>query len=348
MLREDSPLAVFIRYLACTPIVAKLNVRLTPLKKSVAPHWSRIQDAYRKTLSFYERYCAPAGRSIVNFTRKKIEASKKRIEERRQQAEAEAARQIEVARIEEANRQAEREAAARAAYDPPGAIEDMRLARSYLDDWIDKKGDHVLGLAAKYIELARTKDANASLSLEIKKGEDKGEIITYSLDELAGTTLFYQSQIHSYPDAPRDQLEQTRDLLKRALAYVPTSVQYRRHLADVYLDLHDKQSALEVTQEALSANPKDLEARKLQDHVENAPTTFAPSPIEGKGGLICASIGGLLIIFSIIQLFRGEFSNSFGLFVFAAIFAGVANLFESDQTFKKALEHVARENNPRR
>jgi len=224
----------------------------------------------------------------------------------------------------------------------------MRLAHSYLEDWIDKKGNHVLGLAAKYIELARTKDANATLSLETKKGEHKGEILTYSLDELAGTTLFYQSQIHSYPDAPQVELEQARDLLKRALAYVPTSVQYRHHLADVYLDLHDKQSALAITQEALSASPKDLEARKLQDHVENAPTTFAPSPVEGKGGLICALIGGVLFILSIVQLFRGEFSNSFGFFIFAAIFAGITRFLDSDEMFKKALEQVARENNPRR
>src|SRR6202043_2811008 len=119
---------------------------------------------------------------------------------------------------------------------------------------------------------------------------------------------------------------------------VPTSVQYRQHLADVYLNLHDRQSALAVAQEALAASPRDLDARKLLDHVQNAPQTYEPSPLEGKIGCIFAALGGLLGIFSIVQLFRLEFGAAFGLFVGAAILFGISRFIESDDMLKKALE----------
>ena len=326
--------------------LAQFNIRarLARTKASLAPYWSGTDSPIPQLLDLYEKHCAPFVRPTVNFIRRHIEASKQRKEERRLQAEAEAALQAENARILEEEMQAEADAAAIAAYDPEAAIEDMRLAHSYLEDWIEKKGDHVLGLAAQYIELARTKDANAKLSVEIKKGENKGEVFTYTLDDLAGRTLFYESQLHSISDAPKEFLEEARDLLKRAIAYVPYSVQYRRHLADVYLDLHDKQSALAVAQEALAVDPKNLDARKLFDHVRNAPETIPPSPLEGNGGMLIAALGGVLGILSIVQLFRLEFGSAFGFFIGAAILFGIARFIDSDNMLKKAMEHQARKN----
>lgn len=233
-------------------------------------------------------------------------------------------------------------------HDTEGAIEDMRLAHSYLEDWVDKKGNHVLGLAAKYVEEARAKDPNASLSIAIKKGERRGEVDTYTQDQLAATTLFYEAQLHSYADAPRNELLKAAELLKRALAYNPTSVQFRRHLADVYLNLHDKQSALAVTQEALSTNPKDLDARKLQDHVQTAPVTEAPGIMQTNPGIVFACITIGLAVLSIILLFNQEFSAAFFTFVIAAGVGSVGRFLEGVATSKKAIDDEARKNNPRR
>jgi len=62
--------------------------------------------------------------------------------------------------------------------DTEGAIEDMRLARSYMDEWYEKKGapaSHI-SFAAKYIEQARAKDPDAKLAVPSEKEKDKSDI----------------------------------------------------------------------------------------------------------------------------------------------------------------------------
>ena len=337
MFDEDTPIGRIARYIARSRLGVELSVRIRPIKQGLEPH-------YRRSLVFYKQHCAPLILRTRDFIQRKTKEYKKYREDQRQLAKEQAGRDAEATRIQEAELEAERAAAARDAFDPEGAIEDMRLAHSYLEDWLTNKGDHVLGLAAQYIESARTKDPNAKLATEIKKGENKGEVLTYTLNELAGTTLFYQSQLHSYTDAPRKDLVRARNLLTRAIAYDPYTVQFRRHLVDVHLNLHNKQRALAVAGEALASDPKNLDARKLLDHVQNAPETSPPNPLQGKGAIICFSIDLFLLILAIWQLFRGEFSNFLSLIVFALIFAGVGKYLDSDEMLKKAFENEARKN----
>jgi hypothetical protein len=298
---------------------------------------TRVRDGILKVQTLYQRYCQPAVTAWNAYVARK-------------QAEAKARREKEAALQAEVQRQAaERKAAAALLEalkprDTDGAIEDMRLAHSYLDDWMTKKGDHVLGFAAKYIELARTKDPDARLSVELTSGERRGEMATYSQDELAATALFYESQIHSFKDAPRDRLLKAAELLKRALSYNPHSVQLRRHLAEVYLNLHDKQSALAVAEEAMTVNSKNLDARKLHDFVESAPVTQAPGIMQTDPGCVIALVLIGLIIVAFFLLINGEFSAALGTVVIAVIAGFILSAFEGKAMLNKAIDEQTRKN----
>ncbi len=334
--REDEPIGRIARYIAHSRLGAELAVRLDPIKQKAEPHYQRVS-------AFYKQHCAPTVLRTHNFIKTKTADYKKYREQQRRIAEDQAVQQAEAARKREAELDAERVAAERGAYDPEAAIEDMRLAHSYLEDWIADKGDHVLGLAAKYIELARTKDRNAKLIVEIKKGENKGETDTLTQDDLSGTALFYESQLYSYADASKEHLERARELLKRAIAYRPYTVQYRRHLAQVYLNLHDKQSALAIAEEAVKKNPRDLDARKLLDFAQAAPVTHAPTFFEANPGCLLPLISLAFLIFTVILVVTGQYSTAFGVFVVGLVVLGIGSFFEKDHMLQKAIEKQDRD-----
>ena len=166
MFGEDTQIGRIARYVARSRLGAELAVRLKPIKQTVEPHYQRFS-------TFYREHCAATVLRTRNFIQKKAEEYKKYRANQQQVAKDQADRQAEAVRVLEAEMEAERAAAARAAYDPEGAIEDMRLANSYLEDWVAKNGNHVLGLAAQYIQLARTKDPNAKLTVQITKEEQR-------------------------------------------------------------------------------------------------------------------------------------------------------------------------------
>jgi tetratricopeptide (TPR) repeat protein len=227
------------------------------------------------------------------------------------------------------------------------AIEDMRLARSYLDDWLKDKEikdskKALLSFAAKYIQVARTKDPNARLVVQ-----DPKEPETYTQDDLAAETLFYESQYLSGEKARKRSLAKARDILQQALTYKPESVQYREHLADVFLNLHDKASAMKVAYEALRNAPYDLQARKLLDRIDAAPATTPPSPIDGTtvAGAIAAigalaMLGGLIVFF--MGIFGGYAGNGIALFVLGAIATFVGNLMQNSFLLRKAIDDQTR------
>jgi len=147
----------------------------------------------------------------------------------------------------------------------------MRLARSYLDDWYKEKsgGQHLLSFASKYLEQATAKDPSAKLLTE----NNKGEPIALTIDDLAGEVLCSQSTYYTYEGAEKKALLKGRDLLRKAIEYVPYSIYYRSRLGDVFLNLHDKQSALAVAREAVQVNPKNLDARKAPRPHRSCPVT---------------------------------------------------------------------------
>ena len=222
--------------------------------------------------------------------------------------------------------------------DPEGAIEDMRLAHSYLQDWENKATDDVLSHAAKYLELARTKDPTAKLTVEAKV-DGKIEALTYSIDDLAGRTLFYRAQTQYDPN-DRKTLERARDTLKKAIEYAPYSIQFRAKLADVFLDLHDKESALAVAKEAASVNPKNLDARKLLDRIEAAPTTHAPTVWERNPGCAGLIIALALFILGVISFANDVVALGWMLMALALIAWGAGRLLENQKTFEKAIDHT--------
>ena len=140
-----------------------------------------------------------------------------------------------------------------------------------IDDWYDKKAtDGALSYAAKYVEQARRKDPSARLPVERKKGDVTD---LDSLDDMAGEVLCCQALSQYKPTASRESLLGVVATLKKALEYSPHSIFYRAKLADVYLDLHDKFSALDVAEDAVKTNPNNLNARKLLDKIQAAPIT---------------------------------------------------------------------------
>ncbi len=204
-----------------------------------------------------------------------------------------------------------------------GALEDMRLARSYLDDWYKKNSTRdALGFAASYIEKARSKDPDARLVVPAEKKDEEPDVFTQN--DLAAECLYCEAASDYKPTDDEKTLRRVASTLKRAIEFAPYSVAYRAKLADVYLDLYDRSSALAVAQEAVRRNPKDLDARKLLDRIQAAPDRKAPTFFErnpdtippiaiGVGilGLVLfftpmAGLGGLLIVAAPILYFVGR------------------------------------------
>ena len=200
----------------------------------------------------------------------------------------------------------------------------MRLARSYLDDWYEKSAERsALSFAASYIEKARGKDPDAKLVVPTKNKDDDPDV--YSQNDLAGEVLYCEALIGYEPTAPRDILIRAAQTLSRAIAFCPYSIAYRSKLADVYLDLYDRKSALVVAREALAANPKTLDARKLVDRIEAAPDLQPPAFFERNPdaiapiGIIMVVAGIALVIYTFTQP-----SNNFVSLLLWVLFGGGA------------------------
>lgn len=315
---------------------------LTTRFPAIASLSARAAAAAERMQALYKSIRQSAPVTVLLRLHATYKQAQDRRAEARRLAEEQRQREIEEQRAQDEARLAE-EARLEALKprDTEGAVEDMRLAHSYLEDWAADKGHHVLAFAAKYIEEARAKDRDAKLTVEIKSGPDAGETIAYSQDELAGMALFYESQAYNIRDAEANDLVKAAELLERAIAYDPASIQYRRHLADVHLNLHDKSAALAVAEQALAVNPKSLEARKLNDYVETAPVTRPPSPVSGSGIFTALMVG--LMLFGIIALFSGNFSAAFGLWVVAAILGWFGRMAMSHELIVKAMDEQARD-----
>ena len=138
-----------------------------------------------------------------------------------------------------------------------------------------------------------------------------------------------------------------RTILERALSYVPTSIQYRSHLADVYLNLHDKDQALAVAQEAVDISPRNLDARKLLDRVETAPVTSAPTYLEENPGSL-VMVATLMITAGVIALVASIFGNYGGLAGWLLVGGGALWFYgrskEKQQIFDQAIAHQKRKN----
>lgn len=228
------------------------------------------------------------------------------------------------------------------------AVEDMRLARSYLDDWMNAKGGikeakkSDLSFAAKYVAVARTKDPNAKLIIEDKQSKEPQ---SYTQDDLAAETLFYESQYHSGENADEQNLKKARDILRQALTYKPESIQYREHLADVFINLHDKNSALHVAYQALRIAPYDLRARKLLDRVDAAEQTYPAPNTELTGGLTTAAgsigmFGGF--VFTIAGMFAGYATLGVLIFIAGAVTYFIGTQMTAAFIFQKVMENQLR------
>jgi hypothetical protein len=299
----------------------------------------RAARYFRATVAFYKRECHPRLIRFYKFVKQKNQQYKQFRDTQKQIAKDRAAQEAEATRKRQAEIEEEQAAERRAAYDPEAAVEDMRLARSYLDDWGTNKGEHVLGLAAKYTESARYKDPNAKLVVEI----ENGKTLTLTLDDLAGDTLYYEAFSLAHTDAPPEKLIRARDLLQRSIAYCPDMTRFRQKLAEVHLNLHDKQSALAVAEEAVRRQPKNLDARKLLDFVQAAPETQAPTVMDTNPSLPFLLAAFALGILAIIAAFRGYFTSGFELFVVALIVGWIGNYLEKDRLLAKAIEKQAKE-----
>ncbi len=216
----------------------------------------------------------------------------------------------------------------------------MRLARSYLDDWYhNKAADGALSYAAKYVEQARRKDPSARLPVERKKGDATN---LDSLNDMAGEILYCQALSQYEPTAPRERLLRVVTTLNKALEYTPYSISCRAKLADVYLNLHDKQSALRIAQDAVKISPINLDARKLLDKIEAAPIT---RPETDPELLVLLGILGMITAVCLIiasMFVRNLEGLSFVLLVGGFIVWMIGRARSRHQLFRKALAEQKR------
>lgn len=205
--------------------------------------------------------------------------------------------------------------------DTQGAIQDLGMARSYLDDWIRHKGiigrDKYLTHATKYLQSATTKDPDAQI-------DGQPGYVPETVNTLAGEALFYEAQqcvALAEIGGPSAKMEflKAKDLYNRALEYQPNNLQYRVRLADIHLNLYDKPGALEVASAAVSNNPSSIEARKFLDRIEAAPDLSPPGFFDKNPDILRSLIAlGVYIVLLIIVATSLYTFN----FVFAALAVG--------------------------
>lgn len=192
------------------------------------------------------------------------------------------------------------------------AIEEMRLARSYIEDIGKRKGDTRtnLAFATKHLANARAKDPAARLDVP----DSKGNPVPFSIDDIAGEALFCEAVLELAGEPSEDKKREVVETLKKTLQYQPYALHARERLADLYLDLYDRASAVEVAREGVRVSPDSLDARKLLDRIESAPEAKKPSwaqrnpeLIELIGGL-AFWIGALLFAFESFKVSLGGLS----------------------------------------
>lgn len=170
------------------------------------------------------------------------------------------------------------------------AVRDLRVARSYLDEWYDTSnpsGD-LVSRAVGYLEQARAKDPTASIEVADKKGR----VLTWTADSMAAEALHIEASIflqHASPGTLRD----TRIALEKAVKFAPNNIAYRSKLADVYLDLYQRDRAWELAQQTVQLFPDNVDAIKLRDRIQAAPDRKPPTYFEKNPDLL-ATYGGLI------------------------------------------------------
>lgn len=199
--------------------------------------------------------------------------------------------------------------------DTEGALDDMRMARSHIDDWLDETDKSGLRLATPFIYSALEKDPDARLVVEKKHG-GKMESFVYTPKTIAAESLTIEAGIildiyggKQYKEQyQRKRLEEARDVLLKALSYNPTSLYVRDRLAHTYYYLRSGEDALRTAEEAVrEAPPGDIEARKLRDRIadlNSQPVRDRPSSSVG-----CFRVG-LIIIGIFVVLFIIEIASS--------------------------------------
>ena len=224
--------------------------------------------------------------------------------------------------------------------DTDGAVQDMRLAHSYLQDWYDVKTHEeerkLLALASKYIASARSKDPDATVQVPSKYGP-----LTYTINELVSLALRHEAAPYFKYKSDKKEMRKGIVLLKKALEYEPNSISIRKEIAETSLDIYDHPTALAMAQESVKLRPNDIETRKFLDQIEAAPRT-APTLIETDPSF--AVMLGALAIFalSVLLYIFADFWSGFNvmLFAFGVLFISTKmNHFAID---RKAREEVAR------
>lgn len=158
------------------------------------------------------------------------------------------------------------------------AIRDLRVARSYLDEWYDtpNPSGELISRAARYIEEARAKDPTATIETTDKHGRS----VTRTIDSMAGEALFIEASLQVTGQPSRQDLVLARITLEKALGFAPYMVAYRAKLAEVLLDLYQRDRALEIAQEGVRLSPDNVDAIKLLDKISAAPDLKPPTHFE--------------------------------------------------------------------
>ncbi|MEQ1933830.1 MAG: hypothetical protein ABL962_08125 [Fimbriimonadaceae bacterium] len=160
----------------------------------------------------------------------------------------------------------------------------MRLAHSYIfEEWPLNTDDlDLLSLAAQAVEDSREKNPNAILRIQTKDKKEK----EFTANILSATILAAHGVLYSTPTADEDDLEKARDLFTTALEHEPRMTEISECLVNTYLDLYDRDSAIEVAEAAVEANPcvasrKLLQRTKLAPELEPIEAPDGPSPLAG-------------------------------------------------------------------
>lgn len=225
--------------------------------------------------------------------------------------------------------------------DTDGAMQDMRMAYSYFEDWSNpsltrEEENKFLALATKYIESARSKDPEATVALSTKYG-----VLHWTINELAAQALINESVPYFKYEGNKKAIRQGLEILRRALAYDPGNNDIRERIADACLDLYDHAGALAMAREAVKLNPTDIDARKFLDRIEAArrtpPTFFEKDPPFAVG-----LIGAGLIVIAIFVFFSGSYFWGFALFLLSGPIFYVSNKMREHAEAKEEHEHAVR------
>ena len=224
--------------------------------------------------------------------------------------------------------------------DTEGAVQDMRLAHSYLEDWVEAKTHDeerkLLALATKYIESARSKDPTATVQVQTAYGKR-----TFTINGLTSQSLQHEAAPYFKYRANKKQMRKGIVLLKKALEYEPNSTWIRKEIARESLNIYDYPTALAMAQECVALVPNDVETRKFLDQIEAAPRT-APTLVETDPAF--ALMLGSLAIFalSVLLYIFADFWSGFYVMLLSFGVLFISSKMNDFAVDRKAREEVAR------